>query len=289
VIPSLPAILWAVLMAHARDESAEDPPPAEAAPDEQPAGEPEDAAGPDDADSPAHSDPIARYRTGFDVLADRAIGTTSRPVEFNWRTSPAHLAASGSFLFELNNFDSVRGGAMARLPTGGLLLELGLSYVGVWNTPSSRQLSLTPYRQPGRPDRLELDVTVGLPLAEGVVTTAPRFFPAVQMVFVAYAGVRYLVYPTGFAHMKPGQVGGAIFSPTLTEIELDNLEDRRLAAMQVDLGRYGLMLGLGNDLYFKSGVFLSPRMMLAVPLLAPATQTELRLWADLSLAVGVAL
>jgi hypothetical protein len=240
-------------------------------------------------EEPEQADPLAPYRTDFDVLADRAIGTTSTPVKFDWRHSPAHLAATGSFLFELNNFDSVRGGAMVRLPTGGVLLNFELSYVGVWDTPSSRMLALTPYRQPGRPHRAELDASVGLPLAEGVVTAFPRFFPSVQMVFVAYAGLRYLVYPTGFGHMKPGEIGSAIFSPTLTEPELTNLEEQRLTAMEIDSGRYGLMLGLGDDLYFKPGLFVSPRVLLAVPLLAPVTQTDLLIMADLSLAIGVAL
>lgn len=233
-------------------------------------------------------DPISRYRTRFDVLAERAIGTTSTPVEFDWRRTTAQVAVTGGFLFELNNFDSGRGGVLARVPTGGVLLEFGLSYAGVSNTPSSRLLALTPYRQPGRPNRLEVDFTVGLPLAEGVVTTFPKFFPAVEMVFNAYGGVRYLVYPTGWDHMKPGEVGGAILSPSMTQIEIDNLDEERLDSMKVDLGRYGLMFGFGNDLYFKPGVFLSPRFLLALPLLAPASQTDLLLWADFSLAIGVA-
>jgi len=135
---------------------------------------------------------------------------------------------------------------------------------------------------------MELDLTVGLPLAEGVVTTAPRFFPAVELVFNAYAGVRYLIYPTGFAGLRAREVAAAIFSPLLTETELDNLEDQRLAAMQVDSGRYGLMAGVGNDIYSKQGIFVSPRLMMAVPVLAPASGTQLLFWADLSLTVGVA-
>jgi hypothetical protein len=237
---------------------------------------------------PPVEEALQPYRTPFGVLADRAIGTTSVPVEFNWRTSPLQLAGTGSFLFELNNFNSGRGGVLARFPTGNVLLELGVSGAHVWDTPSSEMLALTPYRQPGHPSRIEVDFVVALPLAEGVVTARPRFFPSVQMVFNAYGGLRYLVHPTGFGGMRVGQVAGALFSPTLTEIEIDNLDEERLDAMQVDPGRYGLMLGFGNDLYFKPGLFVSPRMMFAVPLLAPASQTRLLFFADLSLAVGVA-
>ena len=43
-------------------------------------------------------------------------------------------------------------------------------------------------------------------MAEGVVTVWPRFFPAVQMVFSGYAGLRYTLYPQGFRGMTIGQM-----------------------------------------------------------------------------------
>jgi len=244
---------------------------------------------PEESDSTEATDPLAPHRVKFDVLAERAIGTASKPVEFNWRRTTVQLAATGSFLSELNNFNSLRGGGMVRFPTGGMLIEVEGSYAAAWDTPASNLLALTPYRQPGRPNRMELDFTVAYPLAEGVVTTAPRFFPAVQMVFNAYASFRYILYPTGFRGLRPGEVARAILSPNLSQDEIDNLDGNRLNSMQVDLGRYGLMLGLGNDVYFKQGLFLSPRILVAVPVLAPATQTDLLIWTDLSLAIGVAL
>jgi hypothetical protein len=261
--------------------AAEGDEPEESEPDES---EPEES----EPEEPQPEDPLSDYRTPFDVLAKRTIGTTSKPVEFNWRRTTVHVAAIGDHLFELNNFNSLRSGVLTRFPSGGLLYELGLTYVWVWDTPSSKQLAYTPYRQPGRPDRLELDFNVGVPLAEGVVTTAPRWFPAVELVFNAYFGVRYSIYPGALDGMKVSTATRALLSPALSKEEKDNLEDRRLQAMEVDSGRYGLMMGVGNDIYFKQGVFFSPRVMFALPLLAPATETDLLWWADLSLAVGVA-
>jgi hypothetical protein len=262
--------------------------PALAAPEEGEEPQTSEPEAVEEAETPEEEDPISRYRRGFDELTERAIGTASMPVEFNWRRTNLHLAANGSFLFELNNFDSVRVGGLARLPSERMIVELGLDYAHVWNTPSSRILAMTPYRQPGRPSRLELDFALVLPLAEGVVTTSPRFFPPVQLVFNAVIGLRYSLYPGAFAEMKPGQVIGALFAPTLSEIEIDNLDDDRLDSMQTDLGRYGMLIGFNNDIYFKQGLFLSPRVLLAVPILAPITQTDLLVWADFSLAVGVA-
>lgn len=244
-------------------------------------------AGAGDEDG-APDDPLAPHRAPFAELAERTIGTASQPVEFNWRRTTAHAAATGSQLYELNNFNSLRVGALARFPTGGALVEVGASYVRTWDTPSSELLALTPYRQPGRPDRMDVDLAVGFPLAEGVVTASPGFFPSLQLVLNGYVGLRYHLYPDAFAGMKAGDVFAAVLSPALTAAEIDNLEDRRLDAMQVDAGRYGFTVGVGNDLYFKQGVFVSPRVTFSVPLLAPVSGTELLLGGDFSLAVGVA-
>lgn len=233
-------------------------------------------------------DPLSRYRTRFDTLAERAIGTATKPVAFNWRRTNAHVAVDLAFPFELNNFNSLRAGGLVRIPTQGLMLELGASYVRVWDTPSSRLLALTPYRQPGRPSRMEVEVGVAYPLAEGVVTLRPRYFPAAQLVFNAHASFRYLLYPNGFPNLTVRETLGAVFAPKLGEQEIENLDGARLDAMQVDPGRYGLMVGIGNDLYTEQGVFVSPRVMMALPLLAPLTGTELRVWAEVTVAVGMA-
>ncbi len=273
--------------AHAQSDPAEsgDPPaetpPAGAESDDNEAGD----ALPDLKDN---EDPLSRHRTRLDVLAERAIGTASKPVAFNWRRTNVHLAATGSFLFELNNFNSLRGGGLVRLPAKKAIVELGVSWAQVWDTPSSRLLAYTPYRQPGHPSRMELDIILAYPLAEGVVTTFPRFFPAVQMVFNVCAGFRYDIYPNGWPGMRPGQVAAALFNPSLTEIELEHLDNARLDAMQTDLGRYGLTMGFSNDLYFEQGFFISPRVTLSLPLLAPISQTHLVMWADFNIAIGMA-
>ncbi|MCB9746628.1 MAG: hypothetical protein H6739_15730 [Alphaproteobacteria bacterium] len=253
---------------------------------QQPALAQDEAPADDREEQP--EDPLSPYRLPFDVLTERAIGTSARPVEFNWRRTTVHLAGTGSHLFELNNFNSLRAGGLVRVPSNRMLLEAGVSYVYVWDSPSSELLALTPYRQPGRPQRLEFDVGVALPVAEGVVTVWPRVFPAVELTFNLYAHLRYNFYPMTFSDMKVREIAAAVVSPTLSEDELGDLEERRLNAMQVDLARYGVMVGIGNDLYLRQGLFVSPRAMFALPILAPLTQTEMVFQADLQVVVGVA-
>lgn len=271
MIPSLAVFIGLIGVAHAQETG------------EEPVSE-----GPT-VDEPVPDDSLSPFRADFDVLADRAIGTTSRPVEFNWRRSKIQLAVQGNHFFELNTFNSLRVGALARIPSNGWMLEAGVSYADTWDSAASRTLELTPYRHAGRPDRMDIDIGVGLPLAEGIVTTFPRWFPAVQMVFNGYVGFRYHLYPHAFGGMRVGQVARNLFSPQLSQDEIDNLDRHRLDAMRVDQGRYGVLVGFGNDLYFKQGIFLNPRLMVGVPLFAPVSNTELLFYADLSLAIGVAL
>jgi hypothetical protein len=238
---------------------------------------------------PAEDAPgIEKYRAPFSVIADRAIGTTSTPVEFDWRRNKVQVGAYGSFLSELNNFNSLRGGALARFPSKGLIWEVGLSYVAVGDTAASRDLALTPYRQAGRPRRGELDVGLGVPLAEGVVTTVPRWFPAVQMVLNGYVDIRYRIYPSGYRGLTFGQVTRSILNPQLSPEERNNLEGARLEAMTIDRERIGLLMGVGNDFYFKPGLFVSPRIMFSVPLFATVSESQLLWWSDAQLAVGAA-
>lgn len=286
-------VLWAAPVLAADDpagagdeapESSEDASEDTSAADEVPAP----PADPVPGAEPVLDDRLSRYRTPFSVLAEQSIGTASKSVEFNWRRTTAHLAATGSHYFELNNFNTLRAGGLVRLPVERFIIEVGGSYVWVWDTPSTELLALTPYRQPARPRRIEVDLAVGFPVAEGVITTFPRLFPAVEIVFSPYVGLRYLVYPMSFENMKVREIVGALASPTLSGQELNNLDDRRLDAMSIDPGRYGVMIGFGNEIYFKQGVFIMPRAMFAVPVFAPVSETDLLFWADLSLAIGVA-
>lgn len=258
---------------------------AEEAPQE-PAG---DESGHEDADDGgSEDDPLAPFRTPFPELTERVIGKASRPVEYDWRRSRAQVGVAAHQLAELNNFDSQRLGAVGRFPTSGLLLEVGLGYVFVRDTPSSEDLALTPFRQPGRPSRVELDVLVSFPVAEGVVTTAPRWMPALQLVFLASVGLRYSAYPGGMETMKLGERARAVLAPGLTEQETANLDGRRPDAMQIDPARYSPMVAIGNDIYLPQGVFFAPRASLSVPLLAGAVESELRWWGDIALSAGLA-
>ena len=81
-------------------------------------------------------------------------------------------------------------------------------------------------------------------------------------------------------------VAEAVLAPRLSDKELSNLERSRPGGMQIDPARYGLLAGLSVDLYFGSGGFLSPRAMMALPLLSGATGTGLGLWWELSLGLG---
>lgn len=236
----------------------------------------------------AETPELSRFRLPWELLIDRTVGTASKPVRFDWRKTDLQLAIFGAQPAEFNNYNTFRAGLLARIPTKTLMFELGFSYAWVWGTESSRQLALTPFRQPGRPSRFELDFSVGVPLAEGVVTAWPGFFPAAQLVFSAYFNLRYLIYPGGFSGMKFRDILGASFSPKITDSEVENLDDRRLPGMEVDTQRYALSAGLGTDIYFDFGVFVAPRILIGIPLFAAVAESKMRMSLEFSLAAGYA-
>ena len=231
---------------------------------------------------------LSAFRTPFDALTERAIGRASRRVRFDWRRGNAQVAAIGGLPAELNNYDSLRAGGVLRMPSAGMLLELGLHYVWVSGSESTDRVALTPYRQPGRPDRLEIDVGLAYPIAEGIVTAFPAFAPATQLVLNAHAQFRYLVYPGGYSDLNFLDTLKAIVSGRLSDAEIENLEDDRLPGMEIDRGRYALLVGIGNDIYLQSGFFLSHKLLIAVPLLNFMTDTQLGFGFQLDMALGLA-
>ena len=231
---------------------------------------------------------IESFRAPVDVLTERMIGVASRAVRFDWRRKSYGIGATGGTLLEMNNFRSRRIGASARRPYGNMMGELALSWVETVSSPSSRKLALTPYRQIGRPSRLELDVNLGYPIAEGVATSRPGLFPATEIVFSAQGGLRYLHYPGAIKGADIREIGEmqemarTIFAPLLTGKELRYLEEKRPGGMEVDRARYNLMSGVGADLYFHSGGYVAPRAMIALP----GTGSGLGWWWELTLDAG---
>ena len=238
---------------------------------------------------PEEDHTLERWRTPFDALNDRKIGEASRAVRFDWRKATVGFGIVGSSLAEFNNFGSASFGGFVRTAVGSLIVELAVTWVFSWSDDSARKLALTPYRQFGRPARLEIGINAAFPLAEGVATPRTSFFPATELVFSLNAGLRYLYYPNALGTSNAGQVAGAIFAPKLTQREFDYLENVRQPAMQVDGARYSLLAGFSLDVYFQTGGFLEPRVLVALPVFSGLNGGGLGLWWELSLSLGWAL
>lgn len=231
---------------------------------------------------------INAYRSAYDALSERAIGRASRAVRFDWRRGTMQAGIIGGLPVELNNFDALRAGLFVRLPTERLMFEWALAWVFVSGSEATESLALTPYRQSARPDHLELDFSVGYPLAEGVITPVPGALPAAQILLKAEGQFRYLFYPTAWSGLGFLEGLRAVFRGRLEEQELENLEDVREPGMKIDPARYGLWGGFSTDIFFQSGLFFSQKAIVAIPLLARPTRTELYFGFELSLSAGYA-
>jgi hypothetical protein len=243
-------------------------------------------AGETPGERPPDDTTLERYRTPLDVLNERMIGTASRAVRFDWRKTKVGFGIVGSQLLELNNFGSARIGGFVRTPLGSLMFDFAVTRVITWGSESTEKLALTPYRQFGRPSRVELDFNLAYPLVEGVGTARLGFFPATELVFSLNAGLRYIYYPGSLSGANAGEVFKAIFAPRLTNLELDNLETTRPPGMRIDAGRYNLLLGFSLDFHFQTGVFVSTRVMIAPPIFSALSGSGLGWWWELSLAAG---
>lgn len=222
----------------------------------------------------------------FQTLVDRSLGQTGRAVLFDWRKSAVLAEAVVGELLELNNFRSTRFGIGARWPGRSWIFGAHAAYVWARETPSSRLVALTPYRQAGRPSRFELDASFELPLAEGVATIRSGWFPSIELVLAGEGRIRYLVYPTSFRVEKGFALARALIKPRLGAAELEGLREFRLGGMQVETPRYNTLLGLRLDAYLADGMSFQQGALLAVPLNASAS--GLRWWWELRFGMGYA-
>lgn len=266
--------------------------PAPPAVDDAPKKEPEAPAAvptarPEEARAATPDDKtVESWRSPFEVLSERMIGAASRAVLFDWRKKTVALGVTGGPLLELNNFPSGRLGGFVRVPFGNLTAELAVTRVFTYSSDAGEKLALTPYRQAGRPNRIEFDLNLAYAILEGVGTPRVGFLPTVELVFTFNAGFRYLYYPNALGTANAGQVIEGLLSPKLQAREIEYLERERLPGMQVDAGRYNLLAGFELNLYFRTGIFLAPRVMMNIPIFSGAANSSLGLWWELNLSLG---
>jgi hypothetical protein len=242
---------------------------------------------------------IDQFRTPVDRLTEHYLGSASRPVRFDWRNSPIILGVTGSELIERNNFGSFRLGGLVRKGFAGFMIEGAVNYVFVLETETSRMLGLTPYRQPTRPSRVEIDINLSYALFEGVVTPIVDFIPPSEMVLMGTVGVRYLVHPqviVGDRDWSSGEtwtttqtwqdIGASLATVQLLDEDRERLERRALAGMAIDPALVHTMAGFTFDTYYQPGLFFSARSLLGIPALAVASGTRLGFWWEISFATG---
>jgi hypothetical protein len=271
------------------DAPAKDAPAPDAAPKEAPAQVEPPKPPPEAATSkpePEKDETIERYRTPFEALNERMIGQASRAVRYDWRNQTMSFGVIGGGLAELNNFQSERIGGFVRTSVSGFLLELAVTGALTQPTDSSALLSLTPYRQAGRPNRVEIDLNLGLPLIEGVSTPRWGWLPTFEMVVFFQVDLRYRIYPGGVDHMSAGDAVLALFSPKMWDQETFNLEPSRLPGMRIDRGKYDLLAGLTFEFQMQNGIFIAPRIMLCPPILSGFTGSNMQWWWDFGASLG---
>jgi hypothetical protein len=236
--------------------------------------------------SPEKDESIERYRTPLDALTERMIGAASRAARYDWRNQTFSFGVTGGTLLELNNFQSDRIGGFVRTAISSLMVELMVTGALTQGTGSTYLLSLTPYRQAARPDHVEVDLNLGLPLLEGVTTPRWGWVPVMELVVFLELDLRYRYFPGAIANMSTGDSFKAVFWPQMSDTELNNLEPRRLPGMRIDRAKYDALAGLVFEAQFQNGIFFAPRVMICPPVMNGFTGSSLAWWWDISASLG---
>lgn len=270
--------------------AAQAPPAAEPASTEPASTEPAPSKpSPETQPAPPRDETLDGVRHPIDALTEQLIGSASKSVRFDWRKKTVGVGLVGGELIERNNFGSAQLGVYVKKALGDLTVDGAVTRAWTWETESSRKLALTPFRQAARPNRFELQLNAGYPVAEGVVTALTDFVPPAELVWNVNAGGRYLLYPEvfqGLTFNDPIALGQSLAGPTLSEDELDKLEAVRLGGMTVDPSRYQLLVGTSLDCYFPPGLVIAPRALLAIPVFGIVAESSLGFWWELSVSAG---
>ena len=162
---------------------------------------------------------------------------------------------------------------------------VGLGKVFVFSTESADAIALMPYRQAGRPERWELELSGFYPVAEGVVTFRPDFMPAAQMVFSLAGDVRYMIYPSLVSGQGFSNGFKSLIATRLSESDKERLSPSAPAAMKIDSAKIAVLTGFNLHLYTSGGLIISSKAMLALSILGTALPRH----ADLTIGLGYAL
>jgi hypothetical protein len=220
----------------------------------------------------------------FPALVERTVGVAGKSVRFDWRKKQSLVFANVGQPVEYNNFETYRAAAAVQFPSENMTIGLGLAKAFVFSTESADAIALMPYRQTGRPERWELELSGFYPVAEGVVTFRPDFMPAAQMVFSLAADVRYMIYPSLLSGQGFSNGFKSLIATRLSESDKERLSPSAPAAMKIDSAKIAVLTGFNLHLYTSGGLIISSKAMLALSILGTAMPKH----ADLTIGLGYA-
>lgn len=234
----------------------------------------------------------------FNTLVARTVGTTARPLIYDWRSQSCLLSIEAGPVIDLNTFESYHTGISCTIPRENTWISLGISRVWTLETDNSKILDRTPYRQVGRPSRYEIRSTFGLPVAEGIVTVMPSWLPAWDMVFSLQTSLHYLIYPESFSGLKGNfldKVSKVFLSRSLSADEASAVQQSAPQSLLVDPSRLNILFGSSLHVFVQGGWFNRVQVEVGTPLLRAAPDSDgnqpasdISYWWEWSFGVGYA-
>ena len=178
------------------------------------------------------------------------IGFAERPALHAWRKSSLTIRPIMGQISEQNNFDSYHFGLVVDVPSDSFSFQIGLRKVEVSDTPSSRQLALTPFKQAGHANRYDIISGVKLPLVEGVGSQLYDWIPQSQFVFQGIARVNWHLHPNEWKGESFQNVLQGLFQTKVGSREYQKMQESNPAALLPSRSRHSLGAGFVVEQYF---------------------------------------
>lgn len=214
--------------------------------------------------------PLEAFRKKPEDIDRAVIAVIGRPSIFPWQLKSFGLRLSQSSYVEFNNFDSNSyqiGGIFPIFER--MIYALDIIQTKVYETPSSRQIGRTPYRQLGRPSRYSLSHQLSYPIFEGIGGHFFDLLESAQFVVSFFTQINMHYYDHLF---KPWSSFGnsrdnikSIFSSSLPPETRKIQQMKAPQGMKISDHKWDLLAGMDIFSFFSTGLFVSGAFGIGFP------------------------
>jgi len=183
-------------------------------------------------------------------LLPQIMGFAERPAVHRWRKSTITIRPMIGQISEQNNFNSSHLGLLLDFPGDSFSFQLGFRKIDVTDSFSSRQLALTPFKQPGHAARKEIQIGMKMPLIEGIGSQIYDIIPQSQFVFHGLARLNWHLYPKAWQDEDFTDILQGLFKTEIGGSEYRSIQESSPSALLPSRSRHSIGAGFAVEQYY---------------------------------------